>query len=34
MMPHPERSAEKGLGSEDGYFIFKSIVKWLEKKHG
>ena len=30
MMPHPERSAEKELGSEDGYFIFKSIIKWLE----
>lgn len=32
MMPHPERSAEKELGSENGYFIFQSIVKWLEKK--
>jgi phosphoribosylformylglycinamidine synthase len=30
MMPHPERSAEKELGSEDGYFIFQSIVKWLK----
>jgi phosphoribosylformylglycinamidine synthase subunit PurQ / glutaminase len=30
MMPHPERSAEKGLGSKDGYFIFQSIVKWLK----
>ena len=29
MMPHPERSAEKELDSEDGYFIFQSIVKWL-----
>jgi len=29
MMPHPERSAEKELSSEDGYFIFQSIVKWL-----
>ena len=32
MMPHPERSSEKGLGSEDGYFIFKSVVNFLEKK--
>jgi len=32
MMPHPERSAEQELGSADGYFIFKSIVQWLEKK--
>ena len=30
MMPHPERSAEKELGSEDGYFIFQSIAKWLK----
>jgi phosphoribosylformylglycinamidine synthase len=30
MMPHPERSSEKELGSEDGYFIFQSIVKWLK----
>jgi phosphoribosylformylglycinamidine synthase len=35
IMPHPERSSEKELGSLDGYFIFESIVKWLEtKKHG
>lgn len=27
MMPHPERSSEKALGSEDGYFIFKSILR-------
>jgi phosphoribosylformylglycinamidine synthase len=34
MMPHPERSSESELGSEDGYFIFRSIVKWLEnRKH-
>ena len=34
MMPHPERSSESELGSRDGYFIFKSVVKWLEtKKH-
>lgn len=32
MMPHPERSAEKELGSKDGYFIFKSVIKCLEKR--
>lgn len=32
MMPHPERSSEKELGSVDGFLIFKSIVKWLKKK--
>lgn len=32
MMPHPERSSEKELGSEDGLLIFKSIIKWLENK--
>jgi len=32
MMPHPERSAEKELGSQDGYFIFQAIINWLEKK--
>ncbi len=32
MMPHPERSSEEELGSQDGYFIFKSIVNWLERK--
>lgn len=31
MMPHPERSSEKELGSGDGYFIFKSILNWLQK---
>jgi phosphoribosylformylglycinamidine synthase len=32
MMPHPERSAEKLLGSDDGFLIFKSIAKWLKEK--
>ncbi len=31
MMPHPERACEKELGSQDGYFIFKSIVNWLKR---
>lgn len=30
MMPHPERSSENSLGSEDGYFIFKSVIDRLE----
>ncbi|MDD5455092.1 MAG: phosphoribosylformylglycinamidine synthase subunit PurQ [Candidatus Ratteibacteria bacterium] len=32
MMPHPERSSEKILGSEDGFLIFKSIAAWLNPK--
>ena len=32
MMPHPERSSEDMLGSKDGFIVFDSIVKWLEKK--
>ncbi len=28
MMPHPERSCEGVLGSENGLLIFRSIVKW------
>ena len=31
MMPHPERSSEKELGSQDGLFIFKSMVEWVKK---
>lgn len=30
MMPHPERSSEKQLGSQDGLNIFNSIVKWVQ----
>lgn len=33
MMPHPERSSEKELGSDDGFFIFNSIARWLQKKN-
>lgn len=32
MMPHPERSSEKELTSEDGFLIWESIIKWLQKK--
>jgi len=31
MMPHPERSSESALGSNDGLLVFKSVIKWLEK---
>jgi len=31
MMPHPERSSEKELGSQDGLFIFKSMVEWVKE---
>lgn len=31
MMPHPERASEKILGSEDGKYIFQSIVNFFEK---
>jgi len=29
MMPHPERSSELILGSQDGFGIFKSMLDWL-----
>jgi phosphoribosylformylglycinamidine synthase I len=31
MMPHPERASEKILGSEDGKYIFQSIISFFEK---
>jgi phosphoribosylformylglycinamidine synthase len=31
MMPHPERSSEALLGSEDGLAVFKSIIKNSER---
>jgi len=31
MMPHPERSSESELGSEDGFSIFKSIIEWAKR---
>jgi len=30
LMPHPERSSEEILGSDDGLLIFDSIRKWLK----
>jgi phosphoribosylformylglycinamidine synthase I len=32
MMPHPERASEILLGSEDGKYIFQSIVDFFEKR--
>ncbi len=32
LMPHPERCAEDILGNTDGYYLFRSIVSWLERK--
>jgi phosphoribosylformylglycinamidine synthase len=32
MMPHPERCGEKILGSEDGRYIFESIVHFVRGK--
>lgn len=32
MMPHPERSSEKVLGSDDGILVFRSIVRWLGER--
>lgn len=31
MMPHPERCSERLLNSQDGFLIFNSIVRWLER---
>lgn len=31
MMPHPERACESSLGSQDGRFIFQSLLNILEK---
>lgn len=30
MMPHPERSFEKLVGSDDGKKIFESVITWIE----
>ncbi|MFH1347699.1 MAG: phosphoribosylformylglycinamidine synthase subunit PurQ [Candidatus Margulisiibacteriota bacterium] len=32
MMPHPERSSELELTSDDGLGVFSSIVRWLEDR--
>jgi phosphoribosylformylglycinamidine synthase I len=31
MMPHPERASESILGSEDGKYIFESIINFFDK---
>ena len=28
-MPHPERASERVLGSEDGRYLFESMVEWF-----
>ncbi len=33
MMPHPERASEALLGSEDGRFIFKSMINRVHEVH-
>ncbi len=33
MMPHPERASESILGSEDGKYVFGSIVNFFEKRN-
>lgn len=32
MMPHPERASEGILGSEDGKYLFRSIVRFIKKE--
>ena len=32
MMPHPERSFENLLGSEDGKRMFESVISWIKAK--
>lgn len=32
LMPHPERASEKILGSDDGRFIFESLIHWRAGK--
>jgi len=32
MMPHPERAMEKILGSDDGVFVFNSLVARFDKQ--
>lgn len=32
LMPHPERACEPLLGSDDGRWIFESMIHWLEHK--
>lgn len=32
MMPHPERCGEKILGSEDGRYIFESLVNFIKER--
>lgn len=31
MMPHPERCSEQILGGRDGFYIFDSMINWIEE---
>ena len=33
MMPHPERSVESIIGSENGKKIFESVISWIKSKN-
>ena len=33
MMPHPERSFESLLGSEDGKKMFESVISWIKSRN-
>lgn len=32
LMPHPERASEMALGSEDGRFLLKSLIQWVDNQ--
>jgi len=31
LMPHPERAAERLLGSEDGLVLFRGVLSWISQ---
>jgi phosphoribosylformylglycinamidine synthase len=32
MMPHPEHAVDRGLGSDDGARLFRSVQSWFERR--
>ncbi len=32
LMPHPERASELALGSDDGKYLFQSLVRWVNQR--
>ncbi|MBI2821018.1 MAG: phosphoribosylformylglycinamidine synthase subunit PurQ [Acidobacteria bacterium] len=32
LMPHPERASEPALGSDDGKYLFQSLIQWVEQR--